>query len=163
MAEKFKKFSAKSFNGVLNVDMSLEWDKRFTGKWDDIMHIVQSAVDNECIRQMTPYVPMLTRTLAKSVLINSVIGSGKLTYAGPYARYLYYGEVYGPNIPIIENEVLIGFFSPPKKEPTGLQLQYNKTFHPLAGKLWFERMKSDHLEDIRRAGQDAANAALGRR
>ena len=79
------------------------------------------------------------------------LGSGELRYLSPYARYLYYGEVYGPNIPIYEGEQLVGFFSPKgkKKHPTGRALIYDTSRHPLAGKKWFERMKADHADEIR--------------
>ena len=61
---------------------------------------VQAFVDSECIRLMTPYTPMKIGNLCQSVKRGTEIGSGTLVYASPYARYLYYGEVYGPNIPI---------------------------------------------------------------
>lgn len=109
---------------------------------------VQSFVDSECIRRMAPYTPFVTGMLEHSATLSTVIGSGMIRQNTPYARYLYYGEVYGPNIPRYENGELVGFYSPPHKEPTGRQIKYSKAAHPLAGKLWFERMKADHAAKI---------------
>ena len=41
-----------------------------------------------------------------------------------YARYQYYGEVYGPNRPIIQGGKIAGWYSTPgvKKHPTGREL-----------------------------------------
>ncbi|MBQ8633183.1 MAG: hypothetical protein IJ420_06215 [Lachnospiraceae bacterium] len=109
---------------------------------------VQAYIDNACIRLMNPYTPMESGDLCQSVKRGSDIGSGTLVYASPYARYQYYGEVYGPNYPITENGVVVGFYSPPKKQPTGREIEYSTAKHPSAGKLWFERMKADHKEKI---------------
>lgn len=114
--------------------------------------IVQTAIDNAVISYNMQYVPWETGTLAKSPYRASQPGSGKVVYPGPYARYLYYGQVYGPNIPVFDDNsgVPTRFFSPPgqKKHPTGKMLQYNTDTNPLAGSYWFERMKADHLKDI---------------
>ena len=40
----------------------------------------------------------------------------------PYARYQYEGEVYGPNIPIIREGIVLGWFSRRPKYPTGRRL-----------------------------------------
>ena len=124
---------------------------------------VQQAIDNAVIRYSIPYVPFKTGTLATSPYRASPPGSGKVIYETPYARYQYYGEVYGPNIPVFDDDsgTPTRFFSPPgrKKHPTGRELQYKKDVNPLAGSFWFERMKADHLQDIIR---EAENAAKGK-
>lgn len=121
---------------------------------------VQKFVDAECIRLMVPYTPMLNGDLIDSVVLGSVIGSGELAYNSPYARYQYYGEIYGPNYPIFENGMLAGFRSPKgiKKQPTGRPLKYNTSKHPKAGKMWFERMKADKKEDILTGAKKIAGA-----
>ena len=58
---------------------------------------VQKAVDEAVIRYCDPKVPFRTGTLKHSAITASAIGDGMIVYATPYARYLYYGEVYGPN------------------------------------------------------------------
>mgnify|MGYP000793250637 FL=1 len=87
----------------------------------------------------------------------SAIGDGMIVYATSYARYLYYGEVYGPNIPIFEGGELAGFFSPPHKYPTGRPLTYNGA--PDRGAYWFERAMAEHKDDVIR---EAAALAGGR-
>lgn len=111
---------------------------------------VQKFVDQECIRQMAPYTPFLNGALEKSATLSTVIGSGEVKQNTPYARYQYYGQVYGPNIPVFENGMIVGFFSPKgqKKHPTGRPLHYNRTGHPKAGAMWFDRMKADRKDDI---------------
>ena len=64
---------------------------------------VQKAIDNAVIRWCMGYTPADTFTLAKSPYAASDIGSGIIVYPGPYAHYLYMGEVYGPNIPIFDD------------------------------------------------------------
>ena len=128
------------------------------------MREVQKYIDNECIKLMSPYTPFLTGNLEKSAIRNTVIGSGRITQNTPYARYLYYGEVYGPNLPIRNGKISFNpedgpiekWVSPKKKYPTGRDIKYNKSGHPLAGKLWFERMKSDHTDDILRGARKIA-------
>ena len=121
---------------------------------------VQAVIDNAVLRFSAPYMPMDTGSLIKRSYAATVIGSGRVVFPGPYAHYLYYGEVYGPNIPVFEDGSgePTRFFSPPgqTKHPTGRKLQYSTDMNPLAGPFWFERMKADHREDIL---QEAKNAA----
>ena len=118
---------------------------------------VQKAVDEAVIRYCDPKVPFCTGTLKHSAITASAIGDGMIVYATPYAHYLYYGEVYGPNIPRFEGGELVGFFSPKgqPKHPTGRELHYRG--EPMRGAFWFERMKADHGKDILKEAQDAAN------
>lgn len=121
---------------------------------------VQKAIDKAVIDYNLQYVPMATGTLGRSAYTATVIGSGRVVYPGPYARYMYYGEIMGPNIPVFEDDTgePTRFFSKPgtKKHLTGRQLQYSKDLNPLAGSFWFERMKADHKQDILREAQNAA-------
>ena len=73
--------------------------------------------------------------LIDSGITHTNIGSGKVRYVTPYAKYQYYG--------ISKN---------------GHALKYRGG--GMRGKQWFERMKADHLRDIlsgaaREAGADA--------
>ena len=114
--------------------------------------VVQQVIDKSVIDYCMPYVPHDTGTLETSPYAVTDIGSGEVIYPGPYAHYMYYGEVYGPNIPVFidDSGEPAYFFSPPgkKKYPTGKQLQYSTDYNALAGAFWFERMKADHLQDI---------------
>lgn len=122
--------------------------------------LVQKVIDKAVIDYCLPYCPFNTGILANSPYSASVIGSGEVIYETPGARYLYYGEVYGPNIPVFDDDsgVPTRFFSPPgqKKHPTGEDLTYKTEYHPLAGAFWFERMKADHLNDIVEEAKHAA-------
>lgn len=112
---------------------------------------VQQVIDQTVIDFCQPYVPASPdRTLEFSAQVATKIGSGEVTWATPYAHYQYMGIVYEPNIPIYEEGVLVGFFSPPgkKKTPSDRRLQYDTAQNPLAGPFWFERMKGDRLNDI---------------
>jgi hypothetical protein len=124
--------------------------------------LVQQAIDNAVISYCLPYTPWETGTLGKSPYAHSKIGSGRIIYPGPYARYLYYGEVYGPNFPIFEDgsEEPTAWFSKPgeKKQPTGRDLEYARDVNPLAGSFWFERMKADHLQDIIEEAKNVAGS-----
>lgn len=121
---------------------------------------VQMAIDKAVIDWCLQYVPFETGSLGKSAYTATKIGSGEVRYPGPYAHYLYYGEVYGPNIPVFEegSETPTRWWSPPgqKKHPTGRQLQYATDVNPLAGSFWFQRMVADHKRDIL---QEAMNNA----
>lgn len=114
--------------------------------------IVQQVIDKSVIDYCMPYVPHDTGTLETSPYAVTDIGSGEVVYPGPYAHYMYYGEVYGPNIPVFidDSGEPAYFFSPPgkSKHPTGQSLQYSKDYNVLAGAFWFERMKADHAQDI---------------
>lgn len=122
--------------------------------------LVQQVIDKSVIDWNLQYCPWETGTLAKSAYSATQLGEGKVIYPGPYAHYMYYGEIYGPNIPIFDDNTgePTGFYSPPgrKKRPTGRQMQYATDVNPLAGSFWFERMKADHKDDILKEARSAA-------
>lgn len=101
-------------------------------------------VGNLLYKMMEPYTPFETGTLMNTVDIDE----HRIRYLQPYAHYMYEGIVYGPNIPIIQDGIVVGFFSIPgkKKSPTGKMINYSKEHHPLATRHWDEAMmeaKSD--------------------
>ena len=118
---------------------------------------VQKVVDAAVIRECFPYLPFDEGVLAGSANTATKIGSGEVVYDTPYARYLYYGEVYGPNIPITENGIITGYWSPPEKFPTGKKLEYSTEKNPQAGSHWFDRAMEDHKDEILKEAQNAAN------
>lgn len=123
---------------------------------------IQMYIDNECIKLMEKYTPFQSGYLSgPAVLVYTDIGSGKIIQNAPYARYLYYGVVFGPNIPLIIGGVLEGFYSPPHKESTGRPLQYNTATHPLAGPFWFERMVADYKYQLLAGAQEIARRVNG--
>ena len=137
-----------------------DWQKVLAAQNLETGGLVQKVIDKSVIDWCLPYCPFDTGLLANSAYSATVIGSGMVVYPGPYARYLYYGEVYGPNIPVFEDDsgVPTRWFSPPgqKKHPTGRALQFKTDLNPLAGSFWFERMKADHAKDILEEARKAA-------
>lgn len=118
---------------------------------------VQKAVDAAVIRECFPYLPFDEGVLAGSANTAAEIGSGEVIYDTPYARYQYYGEVYGPNFPITENGTIVGYYSPPEKFPTGEKLEYSTEKNPMAGSHYFDRAMADHKDDVLKEAQDAAD------
>lgn len=110
---------------------------------------IQQFIDSDCIRRMGPYIPFKSGYLSgPAISTQTIIGTGEIKQKGPYVKYLYYEEVFGPNIPIIKNGILEGFYSPPHKEPTGRKLRYNTAGHPKAGGHWFDRMIADQGDEV---------------
>ena len=109
-------------------------------------------------RYCEPYVPMNSGMLFSSAQITPEA----VTYPGPYAHYQWEGVVYGPNYPITENGILVGFFSKPDtpKVKTDRLLNYSKDLHPLATSKWDKAAmavrKKDLAEDIRQYIVDRA-------
>lgn len=134
-----------------------KWNPAFGKTTSENFHRAQCFIDSECIRCMRRYTPMRTGTLINSAKLGTKIGSGHIVYNSPYARYQYYGVVYGPNFPLKDKAGnIIGWFSPPKKHPTGRELEYSTAKHPDAQKLWFEKMKEVKGEAIRRGAEKIA-------
>lgn len=112
---------------------------------------VQKFIDNECIRLMDPYTPMLGGALHLSALWGTDIGSGLIEQYAPYARYQYYGKLMVSSI--------TGSSYASKGESkvlTDKDLKYNTSKHPMAGKMWFERMKADKKDQILKGAQKVA-------
>lgn len=114
---------------------------------------VQRTLDQKVIDYCTDggYVPASpNRALEFSAQVSTEIGSGQVIWNTPYAHYQYMGIVYGPNIPIIQDGILMGWFSPPgrPKHPTDRELTYDTSYNEKAGPYWFERMKADRLNDL---------------
>lgn len=104
------------------------------------------AVHNTLAKMCDPYVPMQNGPLSQT----SQVSPQGVRYVQPYARYQYYGEVYGPNIPIKEDGDIIGWFSPKgqRKHPTGRPLTYSTEYHPLATSFWDKAMMRDHGDEF---------------
>lgn len=124
---------------------------------------VQQAIDNAVISYNMQFCPWETGTLAKSPYSASPPGGGKVVYNTPYARYLYYGLVMGPNIPIFEDDSgePTRWYSPPgqkkKLKTPEQQIVFKTDTNPLAGAFWFERMKAVHGDDILQEAIRVAN------
>lgn len=108
---------------------------------------VQKLIDSECMRYMGPYMPRRQAgELEHMMVMSTVIGTGQIDILGPYAHYLHEGVLYvSPTTGSSwakKDEV---------KVPTGKELTYAGA--PMRGKKFFDRMKADHKEDIRKSAQ----------
>lgn len=112
---------------------------------------VQMAIDRSVIKYCMPYVPKDTGILESSPYTASVIGSGKVVYPGPYARFHYYGKVM-----TTEDGRVWAHAGEKKPIVTNRDLDHDKTQNPLAGPFWFERMKADRLNDIVKEAKSVA-------
>lgn len=135
----------------MKAEVNLAWSRTFGKDRTQRFENAQSFVDSECIRLMVPYTPALNNILYKSAALGTKIGSGQIVYASPYARYQYYGKLMVSSITGSawakqgESKVL-----------TDVPLNYATVRHPLAGAFWFERMKADKLEAIKRGAAKCA-------
>lgn len=92
---------------------------------------VQKTLDSEIVRLCSPYVPVDTHTLQKSGSLATDFGSGEVIYSTPYARRIYYTH-------------------------KGAEANSAKPQDPRAGKLWLERMKADHMDDLKKVVESAS-------
>lgn len=116
-------------------------DVKRTRRQEELLEKLNNNKTKKRINQIvadavTPFVPYDTGKLRKNIIVGPV----NITWTEPYARYQYYGEVYGPNFPITRNGQIVGWFSrpkPAKKHPTGRRIQYH---YPGTGSHWVERV-----------------------
>ena len=103
-------------------------------------------ITNLFAKMCNDYVPMDEGILSQTV----VVEPERIRYTAPYAHYMYVGEVYGPNIPIVQDGMIVGWFSPPgqKKNPTGRSIVYSTEKHPLATKEWDKAMLRDKGDEF---------------
>lgn len=99
-----------------------------------------------CMKEMDPFVPMGDTGFLASTVYHTV---NEIHYDMPYAHYIYEGRVMGPNIPIIENGLIVGWWSKAPKYYTGKDIVYSTSKHPLATSHWDLKMwtaKKDFIE-----------------
>ena len=126
-----------------------------------IANKIESLIDDKTMLEIhqllakmcNDYVPADTTLLASSVQALPEY----VYYPGPYAHYMYMGEVYGPNYPIYKDGVLVGWRSPPgkgTKYPKGYGFDYSTEVHPQATHHWDKAMfidrRDEFLEGVRR-------------
>lgn len=143
-----------------NVDVHID-----TKRIDNNIRTAQRLLNMQIAADCDPYIPFQQGALAGSVHYPQGIAGGEIAWGGtaydvPYAHYVYRAEIYGPNIPIYDDEGnLTGYWSPPNKKPTGREMKFSKFHHPQATKEFFEAAKKDHKDEwIKKvkeiAGQD---------
>jgi hypothetical protein rflaF_05844 len=104
----------------------LTFDPNFKKKSESNFENAQKFIDSEVLRLSEPYVPYRNGKLKESGTLGTVIGSGIVEYIAPYARDQYYNNA--------------------GRGTDGLNAAHG--VKGLRGKLWFERMKADHLDEI---------------
>lgn len=112
---------------------------------------------NEAKRLMDPYVPADNLILAQNVRVYAEGENSVVHYLSPYAHYQYMGEVYGPNYPIKEGGIIVGWCSPSHKTPTGKKIKHSKFRHPLATSEWDKAMMTARKDDLAKAYQRYLN------
>lgn len=151
MAEKIKQPKNAAIKAK-KAEVNLVWKRTFSKEQTDRFTDMQESVDEECIKRMEPYTPERNGYLSHGAPKNgTVIGSGHIYYAAPYARYQYYGKLMVSSV--------TGSSYAKKGESkvlTGKNLQYETYRHPKAQRLWFEKMKTEHGEAILRGAAAAA-------
>lgn len=132
-----------------NVDIHID-----TKRIDRNLKEAQKLLNMQVVADCDPLIPFQQGALRNSVNYPSGIYGGEIEWNTSYAHYLYVGRVYGPNIPIYDDEGnLTGYWSPPKKHPTGKEIQYHT---PGTGKEWFETAKQRHGADWLRLVRETA-------
>ena len=102
---------------------SLRWAGNFATAKNAMLLRKQKVIDSEVLRYCAPLIPFRTGALTRSGPIGTVIGSGNVQYTTPYARFQYY------------------------------QTAQSRSYDRRRGAKWFERMKTAHKADIRRAAE----------
>ncbi len=105
--------------------VKVEWNPGFGPEWTKNLNTVQAMFDEEVLRKTDPYVPMDTGLLKRSAQLASNIGDGELEWNTPYASYQYY------------------------------KTSRSRTYSPLAGAYWGERMKADNLSYLKNFAKKA--------
>lgn len=103
-------------------------------KIDKAVREAQNFIDTECLHHCQPLVPKRENILIDSGIIST--GGGEIKYRTPYARRWYY-------MPADFNE----------GEGSGMGTVGR-------GNYWFERMKQQHCEQIRKGAQIVLNQNL---
>lgn len=127
-------------NTVGNVSIKID-----TSRIDKNIREAQKLLNLAVVGDCDPLIPFQQGALRNSVNYPQGIYGGEIEYNTPYAHYQYEGIVYGPNIPIRDAEGNItGWYSPPKKNPTGRKLQYHT---PGTTDHFFEKAKEQHKQE----------------
>lgn len=75
-------------NGSLN--LGIRWKADFAGRFTEGFERLQKEADGEFVRMVKPYVPKRTGALVGSTDDHTVLGSGQIVQATPYAAAQYY-------------------------------------------------------------------------
>lgn len=124
---------------VGSVDIKID-----TSRIDRNTKEAQKLLNMQIVADCDPLIPFQQGALRNSVNYPEGIYGGEIEWNTPYAHLMYEGIIYGPNIPITDSAGNItGYYSPPKKYPTGRPIQYHT---PGTTDHWFERAKEKNLQ-----------------
>ena len=129
----------------MNIDIDIDriFEER-AGGVNDAGEVLATTME----RIMQPYVPMSEGAAAHLVQRVQIVrlgeGRAEIIYPGPYAHYVYVGEVYGPN-PEKEPGVRRSRKGE-KKSPTGREMKY--TGAPMRGKEWDKRAWQERSREV---------------
>lgn len=102
----------------MKVNTRIEMNTQYTQqRFQSRYAFAQKYLDNEVLKDCTPYVPMNTGQLMRSGINATVLGSGEVVWNTPYASHCYY-----------------------------CNLNFQKTKHPQACRQWFEVAKGVNKE-----------------
>lgn len=103
---------------------------------------VQAFFTATCYKQMGRYI---VGGSGSQLNKNVSITSNTITYMSPYAHYQWYGKVMSPNIPIMENGEVVGWFSPKGKKKTYTDRTLNTR---IGTNQWDKKMWSSDKEEV---------------
>lgn len=113
---------------TITVDVNLGAIQKKVQSLIDDREFILSA-NNLLAKMCDPFVPM-----ESGVLAQPLVDEGGVHYQAPYAHYMYYGVVYGPNIAVdIDKDTgqVLKWRSKPgiPKHDTGRKMQYNTVWY----------------------------------
>lgn len=135
---------------MASIKIKIKVDNRYFNKLKKLSNDKQTmlAINNTFARRMDKYIPFDQGNLKDNLTITEKY----VQYNVPYAHYMYEGIVYGPNIPITENGIVVGFYSikgSTKKPKVPKQMmEYNPSKHPLATRHWDKAMLKHERKDF---------------
>ena len=114
---------------------------------------------SEWHRLYREYVPFREGVLYNQVNITGGKSKGTIEHTAPYAHYIYEGVVYGPNVPITQGGVIVGYFSPEApKHSTGQQMTFSRMFSAKASRHWDEAARPTQLPMLIQSVQKFVNS-----
>ena len=126
---------------IIDGKLVLKWNPAFQPEWTEKFKEAQKIIDMDVLKFNARYIPFQTGALNHSGELGTEIGSGRVVYNAPYARYMYYGKV-------MRDAQGRAYYGKAPKHVTTEDIQYHGA--PQRGAFWFERMKQAHKEQIRR-------------
>ena len=73
-----------------SLNLGICWKADLAGRYTEAFERLQKEADGEFVRLVKPYIPLRTGALAGSTNDHTVLGSGQIVQATPYAAAQYY-------------------------------------------------------------------------